>query len=65
MISWRTTLVAHLGYPTESFKAPMIYNPWFKRKGINAVVVPMGSARTITRRFSVCCFASATSSARW
>ena len=29
MISGKTTLIAHLGYPTESFKAPMIYNPWF------------------------------------
>ena len=42
MISGRTSLIAHLGYPTESFKAPMIYNPWFERKGIDAVVVPMG-----------------------
>jgi shikimate dehydrogenase len=42
MISGRTTLLAHLGYPTESFTAPMIYNPWFERKGIDAVVVPMG-----------------------
>ena len=42
MISGKTTLIAHLGYPTESFKAPMIYNPWFDRKGIDAVVVPMG-----------------------
>jgi shikimate dehydrogenase len=42
MISGRTTLIAHLGYPTETFKAPMIYNPWFARKGIDAVVVPMG-----------------------
>ena len=42
MISGRTTLIAHLGYPTESFKAPMIYNPWFERKGIDAAVVPMG-----------------------
>ncbi|HVC56952.1 MAG TPA: hypothetical protein VND95_13410 [Stellaceae bacterium] len=42
MISGRTTLLAHLGYPTESFKAPMIYNPWFERQGIDAVVVPMG-----------------------
>ena len=42
MISGRTTLIAHLGYPTETFKAPMIYNPWFERKGIDAVVVPMG-----------------------
>src|SRR5437763_7573824 len=42
MISGRTTLVAHLGYPTESFKAPLIYNPWFDKVGIDAVVVPMG-----------------------
>jgi len=42
MISGRTTLLAHLGYPTESFKAPMIYNPWFEQRGIDAVVVPMG-----------------------
>jgi shikimate dehydrogenase len=42
MISGRTTLIAHLGYPTETFKAPMIYNPWFERRAIDAVVVPMG-----------------------
>jgi len=42
MISGKTTLIAHLGYPTEAFKAPMIYNPWFERQGIDAIVVPMG-----------------------
>lgn len=42
MISGKTLLVAHVGYPTESFKAPLIYNPWFERQGIDAVVVPMG-----------------------
>jgi shikimate dehydrogenase len=42
MISGKTTLIAHMGYPTESFKAPMIYNPWFDKHGIDAVVVPMG-----------------------
>ena len=42
MISGKTALIAHLGYPTESFKAPMIYNPWFEQQGIDAVVVPMG-----------------------
>ena len=42
MISGKTTVVAHLGYPTFAFKAPMIYNPWFDKKGIDAVVVPMG-----------------------
>jgi shikimate dehydrogenase len=42
MITGRTRLIVHLGYPTESFKAPMIYNPWFEMKGIEAVVVPVG-----------------------
>ena len=32
MISGKTTLIAHLGYPTEAFKAPMIYNPWFEKQ---------------------------------
>jgi shikimate dehydrogenase len=42
MISGKTQLIAHLGYPTVAFKAPMIYNPWFDSQGIDAVVVPMG-----------------------
>ena len=42
MIRGTTTLIAHLGYPTETFKAPMIYNPYFEQAGIDAVVVPMG-----------------------
>jgi shikimate dehydrogenase len=42
MISGKTTLIAHIGYPTETFKAPQIYNPWFEKTGIDAVVVPMG-----------------------
>jgi shikimate dehydrogenase len=42
MITGKTKLIVHLGYPTESFKAPMIYNPWFEMKGIAAVVVPVG-----------------------
>jgi shikimate dehydrogenase len=42
MISGTTKLIAHLGHPTESFKAPMIYNPHFARAGIDAAVVPMG-----------------------
>ena len=42
MISGKTTLIAHLGYPTGAFKAPMIYNPWFEQRGIDAVVVPIG-----------------------
>ena len=42
MISGTTTLVAHLGYPTHTFKSPLICNPWFEKNGIDAVVVPMG-----------------------
>ncbi len=43
MINGHTEIIAHIGYPTHSFKAPMIYNPYFEASGINAVVVPMGS----------------------
>jgi shikimate dehydrogenase len=42
MISGSTTLIAHIGYPTETFKAPLIYNPYFEKARIDAVVVPMG-----------------------
>jgi len=42
MISGKTTLIAHIGYPTEGFRAPMVYNPWFENHGIDAVVMPMG-----------------------
>ncbi|MGH1552210.1 hypothetical protein ACRAWF_08875 [Streptomyces sp. L7] len=52
MISGKTTLIAHIGYPTETFKSPMIYNPWFEQKGIDAVVVPMGVKAEIMRRAS-------------
>jgi shikimate dehydrogenase len=43
VINGNTELIAHIGYPTHAFKAPMIYNPWFQQCGVNAVVVPMGS----------------------
>jgi len=33
MIDGHTTLIAHLGYPTATFKAPMIYNPYFEAQG--------------------------------
>lgn len=42
MINGLTELIAHIGYPTHTFKSPMIYNPYFEQAGINAVVVPMG-----------------------
>jgi shikimate dehydrogenase len=43
MIRGTTRLIAHIGYPTHTFKAPMIYNPYFEHAGIDAVVVPMAS----------------------
>jgi shikimate dehydrogenase len=42
MINGLTEIIAHIGYPTHTFKSPMIYNPYFQSAGINAVVVPMG-----------------------
>jgi shikimate dehydrogenase len=41
-INGNTELIAHIGYPTHTFKSPMIYNPYFAQAGVNAVVVPMG-----------------------
>ena len=41
MISGTTSLIAHIGYPTEAFMSPMIYNPYFEQAGVDAVVVPM------------------------
>ncbi len=41
-IDGHTELIAHIGYPTHSFKSPLIYNPYFEHEGINALVVPMG-----------------------
>ncbi|UOO82605.1 shikimate dehydrogenase [Uruburuella testudinis] len=40
MINGLTRVIAHIGYPTQTFKSPMIYNPYFQQAGINAVVVP-------------------------
>ncbi len=42
MIDGHTEIIAHIGFPTHAFKAPMIYNPWFEKAGVNAVVLPMG-----------------------
>ena len=41
MIDGHTEIIAHIGEPTHSFKSSMIYNPWFEKAGVNAVVVPM------------------------
>ncbi len=42
-IDGNTEIIAHIGYPTHAFRAPLIYNPWFTKVGINALLVPMGS----------------------
>jgi len=42
MLNGSTRIIAHIGYPTTTFKSPMIYNPWFDKRGINAAVVPLG-----------------------
>jgi shikimate dehydrogenase len=42
MINGTTELIAHIGYPTHTFKSPMIYNPYFEHVGVNAVVMPFG-----------------------
>ena len=65
VISGRTTLIAHIGYPTEAFKAPMIYNPFFEKAGIDAVVMPMGVKPTTTRLPARVVQTSPTSAARW
>ncbi len=43
MINGKTQFLPLFGYPTDAFKAPLIYNPWFEKQGIDAVVIPMGT----------------------
>ncbi len=42
MINGNTEIIAHIGFPTHAFKAPMIYNPWFDKCGANVKVLPFG-----------------------
>jgi shikimate dehydrogenase len=56
MIDGDTKLIAHIGYPTATFRAPSIYNPWFARHGINAAVVPLGvTAKNFGEAFPQIC----------
>jgi shikimate dehydrogenase len=41
-IDGNTQIIAHIGWPTYSFQAPLIYNPYFAHAGVPALVVPMG-----------------------
>ena len=51
MITGLTEIIAHIGYPTHTFKSPMIYNPYFEGAGIPAVVVPMACQAPHLDRF--------------
>jgi len=42
VISGTTRLIPHIGWPTDTFKAPLIYNPWFASQQMDVVVVPVG-----------------------
>jgi shikimate dehydrogenase len=56
LINGRTEIIAHIGYPTDSFQSPMIYNPYFEKVGVNAVVVPMGCRAEDYPAFLRCVF---------
>src|SRR5271165_5018388 len=56
MMNGDTKIIAHVGYPTTTFKSSMIYNPWFDRRGINAAVVPLGvTSEDFSRAFPEIC----------
>lgn len=42
LLDGSSRLILHIGYPTTSFRAPLIYNPYFESIGLTAAVVPMG-----------------------
>ena len=50
-IGGRTRIIALLGVPTETFKSPLIYNPWFRSRGIDCIMVPMGCEAADFRAF--------------
>jgi shikimate dehydrogenase len=56
MLNGDTRIIAHIGYPTTTFKSPMIYNPWFEKHAINAAVVPLGvTSENFGRTFPEIC----------
>ncbi|MDR3213899.1 MAG: ThiF family adenylyltransferase [Azoarcus sp.] len=42
MVTGKTQLLPLFGYPVHTVKAPLIYNPWFEKNGVDALVIPMG-----------------------
>ena len=56
MLNGNTKIIAHIGYPTTTFKSPMIYNPWFDARAINAAVIPLGvKSEDFARAFPEIC----------
>lgn len=51
LIDGHTRIIAHIGYPTHTFKSPMIYNPYFEQAAINALVVPFASQAPVYPEF--------------
>jgi shikimate dehydrogenase len=52
VIRCTAALIAHVGWPTHPFKAPLIHNPSFEQAAIDAVVVPMGCRRSTAKASS-------------
>ncbi|MGL5446701.1 MAG: shikimate dehydrogenase family protein [Rhabdaerophilum sp.] len=56
MLDGSSRLILHLGYPTTSFRAPLIYNPYFESIGLKAAVVPVGvTAEDFAKAFPILC----------
>ena len=59
MINGTTEIIAHLGYPTHSFKAPMIYNPCVAQAAsMRCAVTPMAACRATSSTARDSCAAS-------
>jgi shikimate dehydrogenase len=41
MITSKTRLLPLFACPAHTVKVPLIYNPWFEKKGIDVAVIPM------------------------
>ena len=46
LITGKTKFIAHIGFPTKSFTAPKILNPYFYSINKDLVVIPMACKKT-------------------